>query len=475
MENVKIESFEDYKQKYQFNKYEQTSCMIYEMYIRAEGIKSKSFDENEKLAFFSDVPRIKDIYLYSSNEESRTLQNVIYNIYPDIYIDALIWIIQYHIFQQINYIKSNLVEIKSNLLEMKLKEKINTKEEIDTLQKLNTFFDDFEVKINPDNNKLEFYDKYFSEITMKELVRNKDLIDNQLTNLEKKINKDYEIKFVINKKDEIIKDMNYLSDYSFEEFKDFSIKLNNHLSIKEFSKYFNLVKTNFICMTESVDNIIGNIISLNQELQNYTNENTNMRDIDLSGLSTVIRDDLKLFSFPLEYLKENYLDNEKKIFNRQVIENHYDRTYIRLTKTYVKELIDNHILNLRFTPNYKRPLNELQHISKLTTLHNINLSLPLDELTAHIEKMKESYYYNLNVEESLKYKITHFGGKVDTYQYFENLEDCIRILYIYDNSKNNKVSEIYKELSIGRNKYYILKEISNIYIKEKKYKELYSK
>lgn len=29
-----MENFEDFRKKYEFNKYEQTSCLIYEMYIR---------------------------------------------------------------------------------------------------------------------------------------------------------------------------------------------------------------------------------------------------------------------------------------------------------------------------------------------------------------------------------------------------------------------------------------------------------
>ena len=36
-----MENFEDFRKKYEFNKYEQTSCLIYEMYIRAEKIKKQ--------------------------------------------------------------------------------------------------------------------------------------------------------------------------------------------------------------------------------------------------------------------------------------------------------------------------------------------------------------------------------------------------------------------------------------------------
>lgn len=61
-----MEDFENFKKKYEFNKYEQTSCLIWDVY-KAEKIKKKDFNIDTSYGHFSDVPRIKDIYLYFSN------------------------------------------------------------------------------------------------------------------------------------------------------------------------------------------------------------------------------------------------------------------------------------------------------------------------------------------------------------------------------------------------------------------------
>lgn len=116
-----MKEFEDFKKKYEFEKYEQTSCLIYEMYIRAENIKKEDLNIDASFNHFSDVPRIKDIYLNYSNSNMITLQNIIYNIYPELYIDTIIWITQYHVLQQLISINDNLSHesIKNILKEQK--------------------------------------------------------------------------------------------------------------------------------------------------------------------------------------------------------------------------------------------------------------------------------------------------------------------------------------------------------------------
>jgi hypothetical protein len=455
MKKEKIMTFEEYKEKYKFNDYEKTSCIIYEMYVRAEKIEVKIFNTSDKFSLFFDVPRIKDINLYSSNDKIITLQSIIYNIYPDIYIDAIIWILQYRILEEINYIKEHL-------------------NEIDIYKYIKNFFNNYGEKVNPYLNKLDFDSKLLNETMNPKLIQIRNIINKRKIILEKKNIEKYEKDFENNYQKQIIKNIENIKNYSSNEFKELSKILNEKLTemdlIDDFSKY----KTNLNCVSKSIDNIISNIMSLNQEFKIYFNDNADSREINITGFNSVIKNHLKLFSFPLEYLKKEYLENKEKQFNRQIIENHYDGSYIRITKTYIEELIKSYLLNSRITPNFKRPIHELQNISQLSTLHNINLSLPLDELVEYIKELKKGYFKNLKINENSKYIITHLKKKINIKENLENLDDCIKILYIYDNKKKLKVDYILKELEIGKTKYYKLKSIADIYIDQKQYKKLYS-
>lgn len=454
MMKERIMTFDDYKKRYNFNSYEITSCIIYEMYIRAENIESKDFYTSSEVSSFSDVPRIKDINLYSSNDKIVTLQNIIYNIYPDIYIEAIISIVKYRILVEVALIKQKLNEIDIN-------------------NEIKIFFDNFEKDINLYINKVDLNSNYFHRTMIDKLIENQDLIYKEKNILEEKYNKDNKQEFISKYGNHIIKIIESIKDYSFSEFKSLSNELNEQFSKINLDNSYKY-KINLLHVDKSIDKIIGYITSLNQEFKVYFNDDVDSREIDISGFDSIIKDDLKLFSFPLEYLKKEYLENEEKQFNRQIIENHYDGSYIRITKKYIEDLIKSYLLNSRITPNFKRPIYELQHISQLTTLHNINLSLPLEELVEYIKELKKGYYQNLKMNEDSKYEIIHYKKKINIKENLENLVDCIRILYIYDNNKKWKVDDILSELEISRTKYYKLKEIAHIYIDQKKYKKLYS-
>ncbi len=448
-------TFENYKKKYMFNSYEKTSCIIYEMYIRAENIEADDFNTSDDFNPFFDVPRIKDINLYSSNDKVISLQNIIYNIYPDIYIDAIIWILQYRILEQVKYIKQCLSEI-------------------DIYKYIKTFFDNYERKIDPSNNRLDSKSKLFDSIMYEKLTKICNIIDRRQIILEERNIGEYEKEFEHNAKEPIIRCIYNIKDNSSIEFKKLSNILNEKFLEINFMDKFYKNKQNLFNASTVIGHIISNIQSLVQEFRVFYDVNVDSREIDVSGFNDVIKNHLKVFSFPLEYLKKEYLENKSKQFNRQIIENHYNGSYIRITQTYIEEVIKNYLLNLRITPNFKRPIHKLQHIFPLSTLHNINLSLPLDELVEYIKELKKLHFKNSGINEDSKYEIIHLNKKINIKENLENLEDCVKILYIYDKKKKVKVDDILKELEIGRTKYYKLKKIADIYIDEKKYIKLYS-
>lgn len=455
-----MESFEDFKKKYEFQKYEQTSCIIYEMYIRAENIEKKDLKIDTSFGHFSDVPRIKDIYLYSSNTKAVTLQNIIYNAYPEIYIDAVIWITQYHIYHQ-------LITINNNLSKIEIQEEIIN------------YFSNLVQKMHPNYNRLFPDDKFFEMTMIYELINYRDKIDRMEENIENKImKKNIDFNSV---KDKIDSKIYKLSDNSpsFDEYKTFINEISKDLQDSKFYKEIAEEVTYLKITTNSIDNIIGYISDLQQELNVCLNDDIGTLEIDISGLHKDIQKDLNNFSFTLVYLQNEYLNKEEKKFIPQLIENQLDGIYIRITKAYVQDLIKNHLLNLRITPIFKNPVYELNKISPLTTLHNINLSLPIEELTSYIQNLKDNYNKNLNTEEKTKYEIMHLGKIVSVEKYLKDLKTAVMILYIYDypipkKKKEEDEIKIWNKLEISRSTYYLLKKIGTTYIEEKKYLELYN-
>lgn len=452
-----MESFEDFKKKYKFRKYEQTSCLIYEMYIRAEKIKKQDFNIDTSFGHFSDVPKIKDIYLYSSNIKVVTLQNIIYNVYPEIYIDAVIWITQYHIYHQLTIINDNLSKIEKQ-------------------EDISNYFSDLLQNINPHLNRLFSDDKFFERSMIDELIKYKDKIDDIEKKIEDKICK--ESANFNSVKDKIDNKIENVST-TYMDYKSLAKEINeilqNSIIYKKIEEEIIYLKVASKC----VDNIIKYIFNLQQEFKVCLNKSAESLEINISGFHRNIQDYLKTFSFTLEYLKNEYLNKEEKDFIPQLIENSFDGSYIRITKIYVQDLIKNYFLNLRTSPNFKRPIYELNKISPLYTLHNINLSLPIEELTDYIKDLKDNYNKTLNTEENSKYEIVHNEKKINVEKYLTNLESAIKILYIYDypiskkNSEENKM-RIWNKLGISRGTYYLLKKIATTYIDKKKYLELYN-
>lgn len=454
-----MESFEDFKKKYKFRKYEQTSCLIYEMYIRAEKIKKQDFNIDTSFGHFSDVPKIKDIYLYSSNTKVVTLQNIIYNAYPEIYIDAVIWITQYHIYHQ-------LITINNNLSKIEIQEEIIN------------YFSNLVQKMNPNCNRLFPDDKFFEMTMIYELINYRDKIDRMEENIENKImKKNIDFHSV---KDKIDNKIYKLSDKysSFDEYKTFINEISKDLQDSKFYKEIAEEVTYLKIITDSIKNIIRYISDLQQELKVCLNDDIGTLEIDISGFHKNIQKDLNIFSFTLVYLQNEYLNKEEKKFIPQLIENQLDGSYIRITKAYVQDLIKNHLLNLRITPIFKNPVYELNKISPLTTLHNINLSLPIEELTSYIQNLKDNYNKTLNIEEKTKYEIIHHKETINVEKYLTDLETAVKILYIYDYPLKEKIEKdeikIWTKLKISRSTYYLFKKIGTTYIDEKKYLELYN-
>ncbi|WP_368031534.1 hypothetical protein [Arcobacter sp. s6] len=212
-------------------------------------------------------------------------------------------------------------------------------------------------------------------------------------------------------------------------------------------------------------------VSLNDDIESL--------DIDTSGFHKIIQNHLNDFSFPLKYLEIEYLNNENKVFIPYFLTNPIDGSYMRITKKYVQDLLKIYLTNFKITPNFKRPIYELNTISPLTTLNNINLFLPIEELISYIKKLKNSYSENLKIDDNEKYKIIYNKKTTNVKKYIIDLENILKILYIYDYEllpKQNRPSKntIYKELDIGRSTYYLLRRIAKVYINEKKYIELFA-
>lgn len=460
-----MESFEDFKKKYEFEKYEQTSCLIYEMYIRAENIKKEDLNIDTSFNHFSDIPRIKDIYLNYSNSNMVTLQNIIYNIYPELYIDAIIWITQYHVHQQ-------LISINDNLSHESIKNILKEQKEIVD------FFSNILSKINPHTNRLLYNDEFFEMKNVYNLISYRDIIDNIENNLDidedKKNLFSSEVETEVNKLfEEIPKTSTYI------QYKNLAENIYKILEERTAYKDIEKNKSYLKIIGKSIHNIIGYLLDLQQELEICSNDDIQSFKIDISGFHRNIQNHLNLFSYPLEYLENEYLNKEEKHFIPQLIESPFDNSYIRITKKYIQDLIKNYLLNFRITPNFKRPIFELNKISPLTTLHNINLSLPIKELTSYIQNLKDSHNKALNIEEKTKYEIIHNTETINVEKYLTDLETAVKILYIHNYPLSKKKIEkdeikIWTKLKISKSKYYLLKKIGTTYIDEKKYLELFN-
>lgn len=263
-----MEKFEDFRKKYEFNKYEQTSCLIYEMYIRAEKIKKQDFNIDTSYGHFFDSPRIKDIYLYSSNTKAVTLQNIIYNIYPEIYVDAVIWITQYHIHYQLTVIKDNLSKIE------------NQDKKLLKLEDISNYFSDVLQKINPHLNRLFSDDKFFERSMIDELIKYRDKIDDIERVIEDKISKmsvDFNsVKSSIDNKIEKVS-ASYL---------DYKILINEINKILQNSNIYKKIEEEITYLkiaSKCVENIIGYIFDLQQEFKVCLNKNVESLEIDISG------------------------------------------------------------------------------------------------------------------------------------------------------------------------------------------------
>ncbi len=450
-----MKEFEDFKKKYEFEKYEQTSCLIYEMYIRAEKIKKEDLNIDASFDYFLNVPIIKDIYLYSSNTNEVTLQNIIYNIYPELYIDTVIYITQF-------YISQLLININSNLSKIEIEKEIIA------------FFLDFEKCIKPDYNRFSPQYKYFEMDFLNKLIQYKNKINDIKNNIDFKNDIDsYKLMDEINNIFEKIP--KHLTYKSYEKLSE-NIKNISHNSIYESIRND---KLHFYIIDTCIENIIARIFDVQQHFEVHLNDDIEIFKIETFDLHEDIKKQLKKFSFPLNYLENEYLNKEEKHFIPQLIESPYDNSYIRITKKYVQDLIKNYLLNFRITPNFKRPIFELNKISPLTTLHNINLSLPIEELTSYMQNLKDSHNKALNVEEKTKYEIIYNKETINVEKHLTDLETAVKILYIYDYPLSKKKIEkneikIWTKLKISRSTYYLFKKIGTTYIDEKKYLELYN-
>lgn len=460
-----MESFEDFKKKYEFEKYEQTSCLIYEMYIRAENIKKEDLNIDTSFNYFSDAPRIKDIYLNYSNSNMVTLQNIIYNIYPELYIDAIIWITQYHVHQQ-------LISINDNLSHESIKNILKEQKEIID------FFSNILSKINPHISRLFYNDEFFEMENVHKLISFRDIIDNIENNLD--VNEDKKNFFSSEVETEINKLFEKMPKTStYIQYKNLAENIYKILEERTDYKDIEKNKSYLKIISKSIHNIIGYLLDLQQELKISLNDDIESFEIEISGFHRNIQNHLNIFSYPLNYLENEYLNKEEKHFIPQLIESPYDNSYIRITKKYVQDLIKNYLLNFRITPNFKRPIFELNKISPLTTLHNINLSLPIEELTSYMQNLKDSHNKALNIEEKTKYEIIHHKETINVEKYLTDLETAVKILYIYDYPLSKKKIEkdeikIWTKLKISRNTYYLFKKIGTTYIDEKKYLELFN-
>jgi hypothetical protein len=454
-----MEKYEDFKKKYDFQRYEQTNCVIYEMYIRAENIYRKNLNINTDFSHFSDVPRIKDIYLYSSNSKIVTLQNIIYNIYPELYIESIIWITQYHSHQQLIHIIENLSKIE------------NKNELID-------YFSNLAYEMNPYEKKLLSTSEFFGMSMINELISYRDKIDIIESNIEIKVDKEC-INFNLVKTKIDNKIFTISDESTYIEYKTFVNEINKILQesdiYKEIEEKSSFLKVSSTC----INNIIRYLTDLQHELKVSLNDDIESLDIDTSGFHKIIQNHLNDFSFPLKYLEIEYLNNENKVFIPYFLTNPIDGSYMRITKKYVQDLLKIYLTNFKITPNFKRPIYELNTISPLTTLNNINLFLPIEELISYIKKLKNSYSENLKIDDNEKYKIIYNKKTTNVKKYIIDLENILKILYIYDYEllpKQNRPSKntIYKELDIGRSTYYLLRRIAKVYINEKKYIELFA-
>lgn len=294
-----MESFEDFKKKYEFEKYEQTSCLIYEMYIRAENIKKEDLNIDTSFNYFSDAPRIKDIYLNYSNSNMVTLQNIIYNIYPELYIDAIIWITQYHVHQQ-------LISINDNLSHESIKNILKEQKEIID------FFSNILSKINPHISRLFYNDEFFEMENVHKLISFRDIIDNIENNLD--VNEDKKNFFSSEVETEINKLFEKMPKTStYIQYKNLAENIYKILEERTDYKDIEKNKSYLKIISKSIHNIIGYLLDLQQELKISLNDDIESFEIEISGFHRNIQNHLNIFSYPLNYLENEYLNKEEKL------------------------------------------------------------------------------------------------------------------------------------------------------------------
>lgn len=456
-----LEKFADYKKKFNFKKYEMTLCFIYEMHIRAEGIKLDYEKVNNTIneTPYSELPRIKDILIYNSNEKKISLQEIIYNIYPDLYTDTIIWIIQYKIMEELIKIKSNLKEVSINNKSYHLK------------------LDEIIELINPHKNRLYISDFADTQNTIDKLYKKKKKLqklktandffltmdNNSQINFKTLINKTLE-KFDIDNFDTILTTMSILNKKITE--------VNIHSKYNNYSLLINQIDN-------SIDNIINYIEYLNYDIENFIDCNNYSSEL-IDNFNDNINNHLNFISFPVDYLKINYLNNENKIFNKQIIKKPDDNGYIKITKKFLTNLIDKYINNNTYSLNYSRPIHELQNLGYLDTVHNINLSVPKEELLEFTNILSESYFNSKELDKNKKYILNRIYKKesieCNVENHLTNEDSLIKILYIYDSriEKPYLQKDVERLLNIGSDNYRLFKDIGIEYITNKRYKELYT-
>ncbi len=230
-------------------------------------------------------------------------------------------------------------------------------------------------------------------------------------------------------------------------------------------KHFN-DKEYFYSNTKRIDQII--LYEINNQKFTLSDVIYNIFPHLYNGYSN---DNMSIYEF------KNILNNESNNFIEAIFKDKYQNKYIKITKEFIQEKIDNQLYNVEktFYMKYSRPtLYHKKH--KIVNINNLNLSMSNKAINYYLDKLREqilesnekifSFYENeyLSVESDNNID-TKLGIKMKTIM--KNPQKMADILYIYDvlefecfAYKNELLNENLKDKKSAL-KIYIQQEIYN--------------
>jgi hypothetical protein len=129
-------------------------------------------------------------------------------------------------------------------------------------------------------------------------------------------------------------------------------------------------------------------------------------------------------SIPIKYIIQQYMNKNNVNFN-EIIYTKDDGQMEVLTKDKLNKIIEDTNYANSIVPQFSYPIN-IPKDYKFVALHNINLTLPIDELTAYITKIKEDFDTNklildtplemMNIDYINKIKCTQNEAKSKRYR-----------------------------------------------------------